>query len=412
MVSRILREAASKGARTYAGGRLALALLASLSLCCGTSGSAGVAAASPGCERPDVTAAKPSEPAGDKVRVRGLGASPDDGPDIVPAEEIGRTLTRNIGIAPKHTADGYVVPEASNYISLHTILFDLNSAGLRPKAQRQLDEVARAMKFDELKDYRLLVEGHTCDRGALDHNQGLSDRRAQAVWHYLIHEQLIGANRLGTKGWGETRPIVPNVDEPHRQRNRRVDFVKLESADMKIITRGLRTPAATTRGLDGDRFLDVDFLGCKKGTHEPFPLRGKAELHSGDMFKAKFHVLEGCHVYALFLGSNGQVDWLRIDAPTETDWLFPTQAGERPQYGVWCYYGEEHHLPGKNQYYVLDDNTGAEVLCVVATHAPVSQPEALPGILKQHGTTLKASTLRAATGAKDLDVHTLAIEHR
>jgi len=412
MASRILRETASKRIRAYAGGRLALALLASFSLCCGTSGSAGVAAASPSCDRPDASAAQPSEPSGDKADVRALGVSPDDGPDIVPAEDIGRTLTRNIDIAPKQTADGYAVPEASNHISLHTILFDLDSARLRPKAQRQLDEVARAMKFDELKDYRLLVEGHTCDRGAFEHNQGLSGRRAQAVRHYLVHEQLIDADRLDTKGWGETRPVVPNIDEPHRERNRRVDFVKLESADMTVITRGLRTPTTTTRGLDGDRFLKVDFLGCKKGTHEPFPLRGKAELYSGDLFQAKFHVLEGCHVYALFLGSNGQVDWLRIDAPSEHDWLFPTQTGDRPQYGVWCYYGGEHHLPAESQYYVLDSNTGAEVLCIVATHAPLSHPEALPGILRQHGAALSASDVREATASEVAEVNLLALDHR
>jgi outer membrane protein OmpA-like peptidoglycan-associated protein len=68
-----------------------------------------------------------------------------------------------------------------------------------------------------------LVEGHTNDIGDDAFNYGLSERRAAAVVDWLVRSG-IDRNRLASKGYGETRPVVPNDSDEHRAQNRRVDF--------------------------------------------------------------------------------------------------------------------------------------------------------------------------------------------
>ena len=70
-------------------------------------------------------------------------------------------------------------------------------------------------------------QGHTDSEGADDHNQTLSDDRANSVRTWLV-QHGVGSERLVAKGYGEKKPLVPNVTPANRARNRRVQFVILE----------------------------------------------------------------------------------------------------------------------------------------------------------------------------------------
>lgn len=74
------------------------------------------------------------------------------------------------------------------------------------------------------------IEGHTDDRGGAEHNLTLSQRRAEAVRTWLIAHG-VAAIRLTARGYGLTRPLVPNITPANRARNRRVQFTIRESAD-------------------------------------------------------------------------------------------------------------------------------------------------------------------------------------
>jgi len=76
----------------------------------------------------------------------------------------------------------------------------------------------------------ILVAGHTDDRGTDEHNVDLSQRRAEAVMHFLI-EAGVSEARLQARGFGKSQPIVQHAttDEEHAQ-NRRVEF-RLPSVD-------------------------------------------------------------------------------------------------------------------------------------------------------------------------------------
>ena len=67
------------------------------------------------------------------------------------------------------------------------------------------------------------MSGHTDNVGDKKSNQLLSENRAKAVYDYLV-KNGIPADRLTTKGYGDTQPIANNDTEAGRAENRRTEF--------------------------------------------------------------------------------------------------------------------------------------------------------------------------------------------
>jgi len=72
------------------------------------------------------------------------------------------------------------------------------------------------------------IQGHTDNVGSADHNLDLSQRRADAVRRWLVEQGGVESSRLESKGFGSTRPLVPNITPANRARNRRSQFIILE----------------------------------------------------------------------------------------------------------------------------------------------------------------------------------------
>jgi len=70
---------------------------------------------------------------------------------------------------------------------------------------------------------KLEISAHTDDKGGDDFNLKLSDKRALSVVKYLT-DKKIAAPRLIAKGYGKTKPLVPNDSDENRAKNRRVQF--------------------------------------------------------------------------------------------------------------------------------------------------------------------------------------------
>lgn len=101
------------------------------------------------------------------------------------------------------------------------ILFDTDSAVLRPAAVDQLTKVGDVLaKYD--KD-RIRVEGHADARGSARHNEALSQRRADAVRSVLLGRG-VREHQLAALGMGETRPVASNDTAKGRAQNRRVEL--------------------------------------------------------------------------------------------------------------------------------------------------------------------------------------------
>ncbi|MEI8259029.1 MAG: OmpA family protein [Deltaproteobacteria bacterium] len=100
-------------------------------------------------------------------------------------------------------------------------LFQPDRADLAAPAHALLDAVAAVLqKFD-----KSLVEvaGYADSSGAADHNQALSERRAEAVSEYLRGRGVRRA-RVATIGAGEARPVGSNATADGRARNRRIEL--------------------------------------------------------------------------------------------------------------------------------------------------------------------------------------------
>lgn len=102
------------------------------------------------------------------------------------------------------------------------IYFDYDKASIRPISKPTLDKLALFLK-NHPEFTKLRIEGNTCDLGSAKYNMGLSKRRATSVDQYLV-SQGVSPSRLEVVGNGESKPLVPNSDEAHREQNRRVQI--------------------------------------------------------------------------------------------------------------------------------------------------------------------------------------------
>jgi len=104
---------------------------------------------------------------------------------------------------------------------LDGVYFDTNSADLKPVSTSTLDQGVATLK--RRNDIHVEVAAHTDSRGSAAYNKALSNRRAASVKAYLISHG-IAANRLTSKGYGESQPIASNKTAEGQAKNRRVEL--------------------------------------------------------------------------------------------------------------------------------------------------------------------------------------------
>lgn len=112
----------------------------------------------------------------------------------------------------------------SGRVSVYGINFDTAKSVIRPDSEPALNEVLKLLQANPT--WAMLVAGHTDNVGAAATNLTLSRQRAQSVIAWLTTHGVDEA-RLVPSGFGDTRPVADNKDEAGRQKNRRVDLVKV-----------------------------------------------------------------------------------------------------------------------------------------------------------------------------------------
>jgi len=101
---------------------------------------------------------------------------------------------------------------------LAEVHFDFNKADIREGDRAVLSKDAEALKrFDFL---RVTVEGHCDERGTVEYNLALGERRAKAAYDYLV-SLGVPADRLKTVSYGKEVPVCTQSSEDCWQRNRR-----------------------------------------------------------------------------------------------------------------------------------------------------------------------------------------------
>ncbi|MBC8083544.1 MAG: OmpA family protein [Hymenobacter sp.] len=120
------------------------------------------------------------------------------------------------------TLDIFLEPvRAGRSIVLNNLFFDTNQYELKPKSRTELNRLVGFMK--QYSEVQVEVSGHTDDVGSDDDNLSLSQNRAKSVYSYLI-SQGVKAERLRFKGYGESKPLMANDSDGHRQQNRRIEL--------------------------------------------------------------------------------------------------------------------------------------------------------------------------------------------
>jgi peptidoglycan-associated lipoprotein len=99
--------------------------------------------------------------------------------------------------------------------------FDYDRSAIRSDAEQRLMQKVAVMRANP--DVRIRIEGHTDERGSIEYNLALGQRRAEAARDFLVNFG-IAANRIETVSWGEDRPLVRASNEEAWAMNRRGDF--------------------------------------------------------------------------------------------------------------------------------------------------------------------------------------------
>ncbi len=116
-------------------------------------------------------------------------------------------------------------------IRLNNINFGTNSADLSSESFPELDRVITLMKDNP--SIIIEISAHSDNVGSKWYNQNLSEKRAQSVLNYLIDFE-VPKGRIVAKGYGMSKPMVPNTSEENRALNRRVEFKIIDITEENV----------------------------------------------------------------------------------------------------------------------------------------------------------------------------------
>jgi OOP family OmpA-OmpF porin len=134
---------------------------------------------------------------------------------------------------------------ADGKVDLYGFQFDTGKAVLRDGSKPTLQELGKVLQDNP--GLNVEVVGHTDDVGGAESNQRLSEARAAAVADALSRTYGVAAQRLTTRGMGQTVPLAANTNEAGRAQNRRVQIIAQLPAPSPAATSVARTaPAQTT----------------------------------------------------------------------------------------------------------------------------------------------------------------------
>ena len=101
------------------------------------------------------------------------------------------------------------------------VLFDVDKYDVRPEAEEVLKNLAIVLKEMDVKNFE--IDGHTDSDASDEHNQVLSENRANSVKNFLVSQGVTA--EITTKGYGESKPVASNDTAEGKQKNRRVEII-------------------------------------------------------------------------------------------------------------------------------------------------------------------------------------------
>lgn len=139
---------------------------------------------------------------------------------VPPAEQPQTTPTPGTPAPPTPTTPSS--PTAS-ITDLVTVYFDFDSYALSDDARAALERNAKLLRDNA--SWTVTIGGHCDERGTVEYNQALGEKRANAVRDFLVAAGVRNAN-LRTVSYGKDVPVDEGHDEAAWARNRRAEFAR------------------------------------------------------------------------------------------------------------------------------------------------------------------------------------------
>ena len=155
---------------------------------------------------------------------RGLTTSPADAAHNAEDSKFVNSLrnrpTRSLTVAEREQITSIAKKRPSIDLEVN---FEYNSDHIASKAVSQVTALGDALSSADLKGGTFILAGHTDAKGSETYNQGLSERRAEAVRRFLSEKYGIEVSNLVTVGYGKTQ--LKNAAAPFGSENRRVQVI-------------------------------------------------------------------------------------------------------------------------------------------------------------------------------------------
>ena len=127
-----------------------------------------------------------------------------------------------VAVVEESVVEEVVVAEPAEPVRVELdVKFDFDKAVVKQESQPDIRALADFMS--QYPSTSTVVEGHTDSVGTDAYNQNLSERRANAVRDVLVNQYGVGASRVSSVGYGESRPVADNATAEGRAINRRVE---------------------------------------------------------------------------------------------------------------------------------------------------------------------------------------------
>ncbi len=114
--------------------------------------------------------------------------------------------------------------DPSSPLAQRVVFFDFDKSDIKPEFLDTLTAHAKYLVANPTQKIR--IEGYTDERGTVEYNIALGDRRAQAVRRYMLF-QGVSADQISTVSYGESHPVDSGHDETAWAKNRRAVIVYL-----------------------------------------------------------------------------------------------------------------------------------------------------------------------------------------
>ncbi len=175
---------------------------------------------------PDIADGCGDTPWDDAVNINGCSKQPVPKQTLAARTTAGAADTDNDGVADgldqcSGTPAGAEV-SSNGCPVIPDILFDFDSAQIKPRYYRVLDGVITVLKQNPALEIE--IRGHTDNAGPENYNQALSEKRARMAKQYMI-DRGIAAQRITARGYGSARSIASNENASGRALNRRVEII-------------------------------------------------------------------------------------------------------------------------------------------------------------------------------------------